>query len=271
MNINEVENVFKNKDLLITQKLNALKRGDVIVGSILKEEANTEVIKAEGDNVETIDTNVLNVKAVINTTNVIDSHMDCHIPGLWKKTLSETKLFYLLQEHEMDFDKIIAESVNDDLKAYTQSIAWSKLGQTFEGKTEALIFEAKIKADVNPFMFDLYKRGRVLNHSVGMRYVKIYLCINSNEATYAAEKDNWDKYYTEVANKEIADEKGYFWAVTEAKVIEGSAVVKGSNQYTPTLEIEAEKTEPSIDTQETEIKEEPIIEITQTRKKSILI
>ena len=102
-------------------------------------------------------------------------------------------------------------------------------------------------------------------------YSSIYLCINSNEATYAAEKDNWDKYYSEVANKEIADEKGYFWAVTEAKVIEGSAVVKGSNQYTPTLEIEAEKTEPTEVTQETEIKEEPIIEITQTRKKSILI
>lgn len=272
MNINEVENVFRNKDLLISQKKNALKRGDVILGSILKEEQNTEVVtKAEGDVVDMSGVDVVNVKAIINTTNVIDSHMDCHIPGLWSKTIKETKLLYLLQEHDMEFDKIIADSVNDDLKAYTKKLAWSKLGQSFEGNTEALIFEAKVKKEVNEFMFNLYKNGRVLNHSIGMRYVKIYLCINSNEATYAAEKDNWDKYYNEVANKEIADEKGYFWAVTEAKIIEGSAVVKGSNEYTPTLEIEAEKTEPSIDTPETEIKEEPIIEITQTRKKGILI
>lgn len=272
MNINEVEYVFKNKDLLISQKQNAMKRGDVILGSILKDDPNTEVVtKAEGDVIDMSNVDVINVKAIINTTNVIDSHMDCHIPGLWNKTLKETKLLYLLQEHEMEFDKIIADSVNDELKAYVQNIAWNKLGQSFDGSTQALVFEAKVKKDVNEFMFNLYKNGRVLNHSVGMRYVKIYLCINSNEATYASEKDNWDKYYPEVANKEIADEKGFFWAVTEAKVIEGSAVVKGSNEYTPTLEIEAEKTEPTEVTQETEIKDEPIIEITQTRKKGILI
>ena len=272
MNINEVENVFKNKELLISQKQNVIKRGDVILGSILKDEANTEVVtKADGDVIDLENADVINVKAVINTTNVIDSHMDCHIPGLWNKTIKETKLLYLLQEHEMEFEKIIADSVNDELKAYTKKLSWSKLGQTFENNTEALIFEAKIKKSVNEFMFNLYKNGRVLNHSVGMRYVKIYLCINSNEATYAAEKDNWDKYYPEVANKEIADERGYFWAVTEAKVIEGSAVVKGSNEYTPTLEIEAEKIEPAEATQETDIKDEPIIEITQTRKRGLLI
>jgi hypothetical protein len=274
MNIEEVQYVFKNKDLLISQKQNVIKRGDVVIGSILKNEhisKEDEANKAEGDTVELENAEIINVKAVINTTNVIDSHMDCHIPGLWKKTLSETKLLYLLQEHDMKFDKIISDSVNDELKAYTQKIAWNKLGQTFEGNTEALIFEGKVKKDVNEFMFNLYKNGRVLNHSVGMRYVKIYLCINSTEAYYASEKDNWDKYYPEVANKEIADERGYFWAVTEAKVIEGSAVVKGSNEFTPTLEIEAEKQEPEESTQETEIKEEPIIEITQIRKRGLLI
>lgn len=146
MNINEVENVFKNKELLISQKQNAIKRGDVILGSILKDEPNTEVVtKAEGDVIDLENADVINVKAVINTTNVIDSHMDCHIPGLWNKTIKETKLLYLLQEHEMEFEKIIADSVNDELKAYTKKMAWSKLGQTFEGNTEALIFEGKVK------------------------------------------------------------------------------------------------------------------------------
>ncbi|HPZ10702.1 MAG TPA: hypothetical protein PL110_21610, partial [Candidatus Eremiobacteraeota bacterium] len=34
----------------------------------------------------------------------------------------------------------------------------------------------------------------------------------------------------------VADERGYFWVVKEAKIIEGSAVVMGSNSATPTLE-----------------------------------
>jgi hypothetical protein len=167
--------------------------------------------------------------------------MDCHIQGIWKKSLSETKMLYLLQEHEMEFDKVISDSVKDELKAYTKTVSFKSLGYQYEGNTEALIFETQIKNEVNPMMFDLYKRGRVYNHSVGMRYVKIFLCINSNEANYSSEKENWDKYYPSVANKEVADEKGYFWAVTEAKVVEGSAVVKGSNECTPVMEIEIEK------------------------------
>jgi hypothetical protein len=198
---------------------------------------------------------------VINTTNLIDSHTDCHIPNLWKKSLSETKILYLLQEHEMEFEKIIADSVKDELKAYTENVAWSKLGYSYEGKTQALIFDTQIKKEVNPFMFELYKQGRVYNHSVGMRYVKLYLCANRNEAEYAQEKENWDKYYLLVANKEAANERGYFWAVTEAKVVEGSAVIKGSNECTPVMEIEFDKNtteaventssnnEPSNDTQ----------------------
>lgn len=55
---------------------------------------------------------------------------------------------------------------------------------------------------------------------------------------YKEEKKVWDKYYPDIANKGTADERGYFWVVKQAAVIEGSAVVKGSNQYTP-VEVEA--------------------------------
>ena len=141
----------------------------------------------------------------------------------------------------MDFENVIADSVNDNLTANTEIIDWKQLGYKFVGATEDLFFNAQIKKDVNEFMFNLYRKGRVLNHSVGMRYIKMFLCINSNEATYSSEKANWDKYYPSVVNSEIADQKGYFWAITEAMVIEGSAVVKGSNEYTPAMEIEIEK------------------------------
>lgn len=255
-----IEEVYKNRELILAKKKNAIKHADVVLNQYKETPDKTDAsFKAGVDLAENQNPTVLNAKLVINTTNLIDSHMDCHIPGLWKKTLSETKLLYLLQEHEMEFDKIIADSVNDGLKAYTKNVSWKSLGYSFGGNTEALIFETQIKEELNKQMFDLYKKGRVMNHSVGMRYSKIYLCVNSDEPMYSAEKDNWDKYYSQVANKEVADEKGYFWAVTEAKVIEGSAVVKGSNEATPVMEIEIEKeieavdntskNEPSTDTQ----------------------
>jgi hypothetical protein len=49
------------------------------------------------------------------------------------------------------------------------------------------------------------------------------------------EKAIWDKYIDEIVNKEAAEEQSYFWAVSQTKAIEGSAVVKGSNFYTPTI------------------------------------
>lgn len=235
----EIAHIFKNKDLIITSKKNVTKHGDFCFAKIELDEKVSKV----GVDVSDADSTVLNARLVINTTNVIDSHMDCHINGIWKKSLQENKNLLLLQEHQMDFEKVIADSANDNLIATAELMDWRKLGFKFQGATEALIFNAQIKKDVNEFMFNLYRKGRVLNHSVGMRYIKMFLCINSNEATYSSEKSNWDKYYPNVVNQDIADQKGYFWAVTEAMVIEGSAVVKGSNEYTPAMEIEIEKNE----------------------------
>jgi len=224
--------------LILAEKKNAIKHGDV-TGNLIRDASNEDRkadVSSEGDNPL-----VMNAKLVINTTNLIDSHMDCHIPGIWTKSLKELGLFHLLQEHEMEFDKVISDSVNDGLTASVEEIPWKKLGLKYQGTTQALIFNTQIKKERNEFMFDQYRKGYVLNHSVGMRYMKLFLCINSEEASYSSEKANWDKYYPEVINKELADEKGYFWAVTEAKIIEGSAVVKGSNFATPTMEIEIEK------------------------------
>lgn len=234
----EIKHVFEQKDIIIARKKAAVKHADVVLN--VYSEDKTVADKAAID-LSSEDINSLKAKLVINTTNLIDSHLDCHIPGIWTKSLQEIGLFFLLQEHDMSFDKIIADSKNEGLKAYAKTVSWSSLEMKYPGNTQALIFETSIRKERNEFMFNQYRKGYVLNHSVGMRYVKIFLCIDSNEPMYSSEKANWDKYYPQVANVELADEKGYFWAVTEAKVIEGSAVVKGSNCVTPVMELEAEK------------------------------
>lgn len=250
--------LIKNQKELEAEKKYSLKTADSF--SYTKEFALEEkdAYKAINNNPVEHDVTELNLKLVINTTNWMDSHCDVHIPGLWNKTISESKSLYLLQEHQMKFDKIIT----DEVKAFTQNYTWKQLGVSMNGKTEALIFDCKIDNVRNKYMFEQYKNGYVKNHSVGMRYVKMYLCINDPGAGQYYE--NWNKYYKEIANKEHADDKGYFWAITEAKLVEGSAVVIGSNIHTPTLENNMEADYKSLpDTEPTEVTQ------TKVRKRQI--
>ncbi len=242
--------LFNNKQLIIDAKKSIVKHADCVSYALPSEYKKAGVIKELNKDIELPDdVETITAKVVINTTNIIDSHDDCHIPGIWKKSLNEMKSIYLLQEHRMTFDKVISDNIN----AYTKKFTWEQLGfDKLQGETEALIFDAEISKDRNEFMFNQYLNSWVKEHSVGMRYVNIYLCMNVSDKRYQDEKNNWDKYYPMVANKEIADEEGYFFAVTEAKIIEGSAVLKGSNYATPTLDIIIPKQEPSYDTQKTE-------------------
>ena len=184
---------------------------------------------------ETISEGEIRVKVAINTTNFIDSHLDMHVPGLWKKSLSETKSGTHLKSHNRDFEYVIADG--NDCQVSAKMMSWKDLGYAYEGKTQVLIHDSVIKAARNPYMFEQYSNGWVKQHSVGMRYVDLFMCINSDEKYYAEEKANWDKYYPMAVNPEVANEYGYFWAVTTAKYVEGSAVVFGSNSATPTLSV----------------------------------
>lgn len=243
-----------NKETLISQKKSTIKHTDSFNGSCFDslevsltdkpehaEKANLQIQQIPDE---------YKVKVVMNTTNIVDSHNDLHVNGLWKKTISENKNILHVQEHKSEhFNKIIAS--DSDLKVYTQQMSWNELGEIYTGTTEALIFESTLKRagqkPRNEFMAEQYANGYVKQHSVGMIYVKIYMAINSTDAYYAAEKDTWDKYYSLIVNKEKVDSQGYFWVVTEAKLIEGSAVTLGSNRVTPTLDNNLKTTNEQIE------------------------
>lgn len=240
-----------NKDALIAEKKFSVKFADPIHLQPTKEPLNTA--KSVNDITNSVDLESLNVKVVINTTNILDSHGDVHIKGIWSKSAKEAKGLYLLQEHQMCFDKIIT----DNIKVSLDTISWSDLGlNQYKGSTQALVFDCVIDSDRNEFMFEQYLKGYVKQHSVGMRYISMFLCINSEEKYYREEKDNWDKYISEVINKDDAVTQGYFWAVTEAKIVEGSAVVKGSNIATPTISVTTNQIK-EADIITSEIKTEP--------------
>lgn len=235
----------ENKGILIAEKKLAVKYADAIAlgprlyvdksGALVKAAPNTTPIE-DGDTESSITR-----ACVINTCNWLDSHSDVHIPGLWKRSLAVAKDRYLLQEHKMSFQGIIT----GDVEAYTQSISWKALGVDIGGSTEALIYKATISNNRNPYMFDQYKAGYVKNHSVGMMYVDIQLAVNEpDEEYYKDEFAVWSKYIGQIANRDDAEAQGYFFAVREAKEIEGSAVVLGSNSITPVLESSTGKHSP---------------------------
>jgi hypothetical protein len=179
----------------------------------------------------------LKLNVVINTTNYFDSHYDVHIPGIWTKSLADNKGagFYLLKQHRQEFEAVIGEG----LKGAAKKMSWKDLGFDYLGITEALMFSGEIEKDRNPYMFEQYAKGRVKQHSVGMRYVRMVTCIDDED--YPVQKENWDKYFPMVINQKDAEDAGFFWAVLEAKVNEGSAVLFGSNDLTPTYEVEEAK------------------------------
>ena len=144
-----------------------------------------------------------------------------------EEILQNKELAILKKKSEIqksDFSNVLVDTATKALDLGSESI-------------EVLVYEATISKLRNPVMFEQYKNGYVLNHSVGMRYIKLYFCYNSEAPEYTEEKENWDKYYPMIVNKDEADKTSYFWAITEAKNVEGSAVVKGSNFLTPVLEM----------------------------------
>jgi hypothetical protein len=240
----------ENKSLHIQAKKAEMKRADGIftlshdietVKEIADKAVNRTAVKVQGVG-EMPETFPLSV--VINTTNIMDSHSDVHQNNLWNKSLKENKLLYLFQEHRMNEFKAV---ISDQVKASAAMMTWKDLGYNFAGDTQALVFDCNINSKRNEYMAEQYWKGYVLNHSVGMQYVKMFLCMNSDNKWDAEEKTAFDKYIQTVVNRSMAEEQGYFWAVTEAKVVEGSAVPLGSNFCTPVRSV-GQDDEPSDDT-----------------------
>ena len=109
----------ENQDDIIYQKKSELKRCDDDFGFATVQLKNEVLVGKSDDGVAT----EVKVRAIINTTNIRDSHKDVHIKGIWKKSLKENKRIKHLQEHKMAFSNIIADK--DDLHAFTKTFTFS--------------------------------------------------------------------------------------------------------------------------------------------------
>ena len=170
---------------------------------------------------------------IINTTNYMDSHSDVHFPSLWTKSLKDNNnQFYYVADHELKVTSVIA--FPKDVRAFTKTVDWSFIGKNYEGNTQALVF------DIPKDAIQLEKAQNIINNkidvqnSVRMQYVKIFFAANSNHKDMVEENKLYHEYIDQIGNKDEVNAQGYFYGVTEAKIIkEGSMVLFGSNDATP--------------------------------------
>ncbi len=202
---------------------------------------------------------VLKRTIVLNTYNWLDSHGDVHLTGTFGKSINErgNKIPHL-HDHVFQLDARVGKPISFSEK----EISWRELGASKTGMTTALFMESEIRKSFNEKVYNDYLKNEIDQHSVAMRYVKVELAINDADE-YPKEKAVWDKVIGLLGNRKQAEEQGFFWAVSEAALIEGSAVLLGSNELTPTL---GGKTQPF---KSTEVEPEPSTVDTQSLVKAI--
>lgn len=232
-----------NKDKIVGLKKANFKNTDPI-SFIIK---SSEVIKGAADG-EVVGIGSF-VYAVINTTNYYDSCGDVHLDGIWDNSIKDQKgkLYYVIN-HDLKLGSVIAYP--NDVEASVQGLKWSDLGLDYKGGTQALVFKAKLTEATNKDALSAIITKQDIQNSVRMGYISMILCIDDKSEDFKQEKANFDKYLEIIANKQDAQDAGYFWAIAEAKIIkEGSAVLFGANDATPIL-----YTDPASTSQ----KEEPV-------------
>lgn len=217
-------------------RIKALKKAEIIF-SHERGHVSKSTIKLKDDANKALNIDEGFIYPVISTTNYLDSHGDVHINGCFKKTVSEQqgKILYC-KDHNISIDTIIAWQ--KDVEMLVKQLPFATLGKEYEGNAECLIFKISKEALVdNEAVEDVLENNRPVQNSIRMQYVNFVTCIDDKRPEYKAEKANWDKYIPMIANKEDADNAGYFWAVLELKIRdEGSMVVKGSNPLTPVIQ-----------------------------------
>ena len=217
-----------NKSAIIDMKKSVIKHADAVTFSIPKEmpkSVSKDYLFANDE-----PNGIIKRTIVMNTYNWLDSHDDVHQNNLFAKSIKErgNKIPHL-HDHLFQLDARVGMPISWQEKA----VPWSDLGVDLPGNTMCLLCESEIMKELNEQVYKDYLVGRIDQHSVGMQYVKLDMAINDPD--FENEYKVWQSTIDQIGNKSTAIDQGYYFAVYEAKLAEGSAVLLGSNELTPTL------------------------------------
>lgn len=169
------------------------------------------------------------VDAIANLSGWCDSYMDVMIKDNWNKTISDKAIVYHLKNHDYCTDCIVGK--NPEL--YTKMFPMEYFGLKSDvTKAQALMMKSIVPKEYDKKTYLLYKDEQIKQHSIGLRYIQIVLCLDSDIEEDVTYKKNWDKYYPIVINKDVVDAYHYFFAVIESQILENSCVLFGANKNT---------------------------------------
>ena len=164
-----------------------------------------------------------------NSVGFFDSHHDVSMKGSFNRTVQQNgKFIQILNSHRSDS---ISDIIAANRGVFIQDMPIKALGYDRDGNTEVLA--ANIEP-LSPSVAKRYEMGAITQHSIGLQYIKLELAVN--DPSQEEEYGNWTRNINKVINKEDAIENGYMWLVFEQKVFEISAVVFGSNGFTPNVD-----------------------------------
>ena len=260
-----------NEKSLIKQKTSLPIKSDIYdFGCLPINEKQT--VKEDGT---ALNPNEIEVNAIANLSGWCDSYMDVMIKDSWKNTINSKSIVYHLKNHRYSTDDIVGK----DPELYSKMFDVSYFGiESDVVKAQALMMRSIVSKEYDEKTFYLYKDNQIKQHSIGLRYVIIKLCYDSEMEDDKQYKENWDKYYPQVINKDLVDKYGYFFAVVEAKILENSCVLFGANENTGVYSSSAkeEEIEPTQPVDETVVEVEPSDDTqkeeleTPKRKRSII-
>lgn len=177
------------------------------------------------------------VYPVINSVGYFDSHDDVHLKGCFTKTVKEQQgNVSLVDTHGNKILDIIA--MPEDVKMLITEVDWQTLGKNYSGATECLVFEieqSKFRADA----LKVVQAFKNVECSLRMQYKDLFFAVNNSDKAYVQNKELYDQYIGEIANKDEVEENGYFFGVRQLAIVkEGSIcpITGGSNSATTVYE-----------------------------------
>jgi len=255
-----------NSNEILSLKKAAVKNSDPINLSII---GHSETVKALAPKEEIKYGST--VFPVINTTNYMDQHDDVHVDGIWNKSVTDQQgKIYFVADHMLQLGRVISRP--NEVHMIIENMPWSELGKSHSGSTEALIFKTTLSERTLKEAFEAFKNNDPVEYSIRMQYVNLKIAVNNSSKEYKAEYENWLKYFPVIANKERAEERGFFFPVLEAKIYkEGSMVLAGSNDSTRTLYDLDKNIQPPHNTNKAVISTEAISKIIHEQFKKLSI
>lgn len=216
--------LVKNKRELIDMKKSAVKQW-VTTPVLFVPKKELLIVKDFNGNEDTEDT--VHRTIIGNTYNWMDSHDDAHKNNLFAQSIKDRggRIW-----HRHDHVNQLTAKVGKFSNVYEQVLNWTDVGVNRVGQTMSLLADSAIRKSYNNTIFEMYRDGEIDQHSVGMQYDKLLLAVNNAENK--EEFETWNKYIGTLGNPEKAIERGFFWLIVQAKLIEISCVTEGSNELT---------------------------------------